>query len=163
MTISPPAPDVQLRPNAQPPTAPVELPVHLTRFVGRDAELNELARLLSGTRLLTLTGAGGSGKTRLARELAAHTASDFARIGWTELATLTDPSLVAQEVASALHIPDRIGVPLVDSIIAAVADTATLLILDNCEHIVGTCAALAERLLRACRNLRIVATSREAL
>ena len=63
MTISPPAPDVQLRgPSA------VELPIHLTRFVGRDAELNELARLLSGTRLLTLTGAGGSGKTRLARE-----------------------------------------------------------------------------------------------
>src|SRR4249920_2473730 len=129
MTISPPAPDVQHRgPSA------VELPIHLTRFVGRDAELNELARLLSGTRLLTLTGAGGSGKTRLARELAAHGIGDYTRIGWVDLSSLSDSSLVAQEVASALRVPDRIGAPLVESICAAIGGNRVLIILDNCEH-----------------------------
>jgi hypothetical protein len=86
MTISPPAPDALRAPQSD---SFAELPIHLTRFIGRGAEPTELARLLSGTRLLTLTGAG-SGKTRLALELAAHGVGDYARIGWTELATLTD-------------------------------------------------------------------------
>ena len=158
MTISPPPPDVQLR-----APAAIDLPVHLTRFVGRDAELSELARLLAATRLLTLTGAGGSGKTRLAREVAAHAVGDFGRIGWVELSALTDASLVVQEVATSLKVPDRIGAPLIESIIAAIGDSESLIVLDNCEHVVDSCAALAERLLRSCRQLRIVATSREAL
>ena len=111
----------------------------------------------------TLTGAGGSGKTRLARELAAHAVGDYERIGWVELSALTDASLVVQEVATSLRVPDRIGAPLVESVIAAIGDSQSLIVLDNCEHVVDSCAALAERLLRSCRQLRIVATSREAL
>ena len=169
MTIStPPSPlstaDTQLRPPPSPQNgSTVELPVQLTRFVGRDSELLELERLLAGTRLLTLTGAGGSGKTRLARELAAHTAHDYARVSWVELASLTDPHLLAQEVATTLRVPDRIGAPLIESIVAAIGSSQILIVLDNCEHIVDACASLVEQLLRSCPRLRIVATSREAL
>jgi len=88
-----------------------DLPVHLTRFIGRDHELTELSRLIGATRLLTLTGAGGSGKTRLAREVAAAHAGRYARIGWVDLAPITDPVSIAREVATALHIPDRGGRP----------------------------------------------------
>jgi predicted ATPase/DNA-binding SARP family transcriptional activator len=164
---SPFSADTQYRPQAAPqspfasPT--VELPVHLTRFVGRDSELVELARLLSGTRLLTLTGAGGSGKTRLARELAAHASTAFARVSWVDLASLTDSNLLAQEVATTLRVPDRIGAPLIESIVAAIGDSETLIVLDNCEHIVDACASLVDKLLRSCHRLRVVATSREAL
>ncbi len=171
MTIStPPSPlsaaDTQFRPQATPPSASVstvELPVHLTRFVGRDSELVELERLLAGTRLLTLTGAGGSGKTRLARELAAHTTHDYSRVSWVDLASLTDPHLLAQEVATILRVPDRIGAPLIESLVAAIGASQTLIVLDNCEHIVDACASLVEQLLRSCPRLRVVATSREAL
>ena len=171
MTISPPpsplsATDTQFRSQASPPTAAVptvELPVHLTRFVGRDSELLELERLLAGTRLLTLTGAGGSGKTRLARELAAHATHDYARVSWVDLASLTDAHHLAQEVATTLRVPDRIGAPLIESIVAAIGTSQTLIVLDNCEHIVDACASLVEQLLRRCPRLRIVATSREAL
>jgi predicted ATPase/DNA-binding SARP family transcriptional activator len=170
MTLStPPSPlstaDTPFRP--QPTSAnagpTVELPVHLTRFVGRDSELVELERLLAATRLLTLTGAGGSGKTRLARELAAHAAHDYSRVSWIDLAALTDPHLLAQEVATTLRVPDRIGAPLIESIVAAIGSSQTLIVLDNCEHIVDACASLVEQLLRSCPRLRIVATSREAL
>jgi predicted ATPase/DNA-binding SARP family transcriptional activator len=79
------------------------------------------------------------------------------------LSALTDPSLVVQEVATSLRVPDRIGAPLIESVIAAIGDSQALIVLDNCEHVVDSCAALAERLLRSCRQLRIVTTSREAL
>jgi predicted ATPase/DNA-binding SARP family transcriptional activator len=169
MTISIPpsqlsASDTQFRPHSTPNVSPtVELPVHLTRFVGRETELVELARLLSANRLLTLTGAGGSGKTRLARELASHAAEAFARVSWIELASVTDPHLLAQEVATTLRVPDRIGAPLIESIVSAIGDSETLIVLDNCEHVVDACASLVEQLLRACRRLHVVATSREAL
>ena len=142
-------------------TASADLPVHLTRFIGRGTELTELGRLIGTTRLLTLTGAGGSGKTRLARELAA-TATHFSRIGWVDLAPLGDPTALAREVAAALHIPDRGGRPT-EALIATISDTATLLVLDNCEHLVDACADFAEQLLRNCPRLTILATSREAL
>ena len=170
MTIStPPAPlsaDTQFRPQptSQSSTGQtVELPVHLTRFVGRESELVELERLLAGTRLLTLTGAGGSGKTRLARELAAHATHDYSRVSWVDLASLSDPHLLAQEVATTLRVPDRIGAPLIESIVAAIGGSQTLIVLDNCEHVVDACASLVEQLLRTCPRLRVVATSREAL
>ena len=142
-------------------TASAELPVHLTRFIGRGSELTELGRLIGTTRLLTLTGAGGSGKTRLARELAAAT-TQYTRIGWVDLAPLADPSLLAREVAAALHIPDRGGRPA-EALVATVGETAMLLVLDNCEHLVDACADFVEQLLRSCPRLTILATSREAL
>src|SRR5437763_1728572 len=80
------------------PPAAVDLPVHLTRFIGRDRELEDLARLVGEARLLTLTGAGGSGKTRLAREAASNAAGSFRRVCWVDLAPLADPALVAQQV-----------------------------------------------------------------
>jgi predicted ATPase/DNA-binding SARP family transcriptional activator len=140
----------------------VDLPVHLTRFIGRGHELTELGRLLGNTRLLTLTGAGGSGKTRLAREVAAAAGSRFDRIGWVDLAPLHDPTSVAREVAAALHIPDRGGRPT-EALTSTIADSAMLLVLDNCEHLVDAAADLAEQLLRSCPRLAILSTSREAL
>ena len=139
-----------------------DLPVHLTRFIGRGHELSELGRLIATTRLLTLTGAGGSGKTRLAREVAAADAARHSRIGWVDLAPVSDPSTVAQEVATALHIPDR-GGRAVEALISTIVDSSMLLVLDNCEHLVDATAELVEQLLRSCPRLSVLATSREAL
>ena len=85
--------------------AAATVPVHLTRFVGRDRELDDLTRLVCSARLLTLTGAGGSGKTRLAEELALRCTSSFERVAWVDLVPLGDPELVAQLVATTLHVP----------------------------------------------------------
>ena len=139
-----------------------DLPVHLTRFIGRGHELTELGRLIGTTRLLTLTGAGGSGKTRLAREVAASEAGKYGRIAWVDLAPITDPTTIAREVATSLHIPDRGGRPT-EALVATIADTSMLLVLDNCEHLVDATAELVEQLLRSCPRLSILATSREAL
>jgi predicted ATPase/DNA-binding SARP family transcriptional activator len=147
------------------PSAPasLELPVHLTRFVGRDRELDDLARLVGSTRLLTLTGAGGSGKTRLARETVLRVAGLFGRVGWVDLAPLADGELLAQQAAAALHVAERAGVSPRELLIDTICEERTLLVLDNCEHLVDGCAELADALLRACPRLAIIATSREAL
>ncbi len=141
----------------------IDLPVHLTRFIGRTNELNEIARILSGTRLLTLTGAGGSGKTRLAREAAAHLAAHFAHVGWVDLAPISDRALVPQQVATALRLPDHAAATAVESLVASIGDDDTLIVLDNCEHLIDVCASLVDKLLRGCRRLTVLATSREAL
>ena len=157
-TSAPPA-----APSIAPSQSPIsDLPVHLTRFIGRGHELGELARLIGTARLLTLTGAGGSGKTRLAREVAAAESGRYSRIGWADLAPIADPAIIAREVATTLHIPDRGGRPA-EALIATIGDTPMLLVLDNCEHLVDAAAELAEQLLRACPRLTILATSREAL
>ncbi|HET7459501.1 MAG TPA: BTAD domain-containing putative transcriptional regulator [Gemmatimonadaceae bacterium] len=140
-----------------------ELPVHLTRFVGRDRELNDLARLVAAVRMLTLTGAGGSGKTRLAAETALRVAPRFARVAWVDLAPLADATLLIQQVAAALHVPERAEVSPLQGLVAAIGGDRVLVVLDNCEHIVDACAELAESLLRACPRLTLLATSREAL
>ena len=140
-----------------------ELPAPLTHFVGRERELDDLARLLASTRMLTLTGAGGSGKTRLAREAAAHVAGDFERVAWADLGALGDAALIPQQVAAALHIPERSGVTALERVIADICELRTLLVLDNCEHLVDASAELAEQFLRACPRLVVLATSREAL
>jgi predicted ATPase/DNA-binding SARP family transcriptional activator len=145
------------------PVPALELPVHLTHFVGRDQELDDLTRLVPSARLLTLTGAGGSGKTRLARETALRVAGAFGRVGWVDLASICDADLVAQEVARALHLPERTDASPRDVVIGAICEIRTLLILDNCEHLVDACAEMAEALPRACPRLTILATSREAL
>ncbi|HEY0153149.1 MAG TPA: BTAD domain-containing putative transcriptional regulator [Longimicrobium sp.] len=153
------APPLQAPASAHPETA---LPVQLSTLVGREAETAEVRRLLEGTRMLTLTGAGGSGKTRLALEVAGQVAREGSRsVAWVELAPLSAPALLAQHVAVAIGLPAAQGT--VDALAAALQGQPTLLVLDNCEHLVDACAVLAEELLRRCPELSILATSREAL
>jgi predicted ATPase/DNA-binding NarL/FixJ family response regulator len=141
------------------------LPVALTSFVGRGRELAEVERLLAGgTRLLTLTGPGGCGKTRLALEAASNVAGGFEDgAWWVGLASISDPDLVPRAVASALDIREVPGRSLIEVLVEHLKAKKTLLVLDNCEHLVEACAALAGALLPSCPKLRILATSREAL
>ena len=143
--------------------AAAHVPVHLTRFVGRGRELEDLAQLVLSARLLTLTGAGGSGKTRLAEELALRYGATFDRVEWVDLAPLTDPNLLTQLVATTLRLPERAGTTPLQSLVGALCDARALVVLDNCEHIVDASAELVDALLRACPKLTILATSREAL
>lgn len=154
---------------------PHNLPVPLTRFVGRDAEIERLRRELGATRLCTLTGIGGCGKTRLAVQLASGLIDEFDDgVCWVDLASTSDPDLVAQAVASALGVSEggtgtyapkalRTQRPMAERLADHLADRGVLLVLDNCEHVVEACAGLVEALLRACPRLRILATSREPL
>jgi len=126
--------------------------------------MTQVKELLAGHRLLTLTGPGGSGKTRLALAAASVVAEDFEDGVWlVELASLSDPDLVPQVVASVLEVRETPDTPLVDSLRAHLEPRKTLLVLDNCEHVVEACADLAGVLLSSCPELRILATSREAL
>jgi predicted ATPase/DNA-binding SARP family transcriptional activator len=140
-----------------------ELPVQLTGFVGREREIDELTQLALNTRLLTLTGAGGSGKTRLAREVALRASEFFDRVAWVDLAPLVDAALLAEHVGIALHVQERAGPTAAQTLAATIGDAHMLLVLDNCEHMVDACAILSESLLRACPRLNVFATSREAL
>ena len=143
---------------------PNNLPVQLTSFIGREREKAEVKRLLSTTRFLTLTGSGGAGKTRLALQVAAEGLEGFPDGVWlVELAVLTDPSLVPKAVASALDVPEQPGRMLTETLADSLRGKSVLVILDNCEHLVAACAHLTTALLRACPNLRMLATSREAL
>jgi predicted ATPase/DNA-binding XRE family transcriptional regulator len=143
------------------------LPVPLTSFIGREKEIETVKHLItshSGSRLLTLTGAGGSGKTRLALEVAVKLRDVFPDGVWfIEFAPLTDPSLVLQSLLTTLDLSEQAG----RSTLAIVSDflqpKRAFLIIDNCEHLIQACAQLAEVLLRACPTLHILATSREAL
>lgn len=141
------------------------IPVQLTSMVGREREIATVRELLARTRLLTLTGAGGSGKTRLAVEVVAREAQSEARQGvWVELATVHDAELVEDAVLSALGVTERSStLPAVDQLVHAIGNRPLLLVLDNCEHLVDACAALADRLLRDCAALRVLATSRAVL
>lgn len=143
---------------------PHNLPVQLTRFVGRDGDLAELATLLSTKRLVTLTGIGGCGKTRLALQLAAHSSGEFPDGAWlVELANVSDPDLVGRVVASALGVREQQGRPVDATLVDRLASQTALLVLDNCEHLIVACARLGERLLAACPELTILTTSREPL
>ncbi len=140
------------------------LPRQLSTFVGREQEIAEIRQLLSGTYLLTLTGAGGCGKTRLSCQVGLQVLEEFPDGVWlTELASLADPALLPQALASALKIREQPGRPLTETISEYLAPKSVLLILDNCEHLLTGCAQLADDLLQACPKLRILATSREAL
>jgi predicted ATPase/DNA-binding SARP family transcriptional activator len=143
---------------------PLHLPSPLTDFVGRERELAELGALLESTRLLTLTGPGGSGKTRLALEAARRWGGSFADgVAWTELAALTDPALVPQAIAAAASARPPAGRDLVDSLAELLRPRRLLLVLDNCEHLVAACAPLVATLLERAPELRVLATSREVL
>ena len=139
------------------------VPVHLTRFVGRGRELEDLAQLVLSSRLLTLTGAGGSGKTRLAEELAVRHGDSFDRVGWVDLAPLADPNLLAQLVATTLRVAERPGTTPLQSLVGTLCDERALVVFDNCEHLVDASAELVDALLRSCPKITILATSREAL
>ncbi len=139
------------------------LPVQLTGFIGRAHEVAEVRRLLGGSRLITVTGAGGSGKTRLAHEVAAQLGAEGAAISWVELAGLADPGLVAHHVAEQLGISEQRTVSATQAILELIRDREFVLVLDNCEHVVDSAARLVEGSLRACPRLRVLATSREPL
>jgi predicted ATPase/DNA-binding SARP family transcriptional activator len=140
------------------------LPARRTSFVGREREMVEVKRTLSMTKLLTLTGAGGSGKTRLALELARDLINSYSDGVWlVELAPLSEGGLVAQEVAGALEVPERPGEPLSVTLVDALGDKELLLVVDNCEHLVEAAAQLVDVLVDSCPYLRVLATSREPL
>jgi predicted ATPase/DNA-binding CsgD family transcriptional regulator len=134
------------------------LPVQLTSFVGREQQMPELEKLLDAARLVTLTGTGGCGKTRLAIEVAARCADRFTDGVWfVELAALEDESQIANAVAEA------VGITAQSELVHRLKVEHALLVLDNCEHLVDACATLTDRLLRECPRLRILATSRQRL
>ena len=145
-------------------STPNNLPTQTTTFVGRDRELASAIELLGTTRLLTLTGPGGTGKTRLALHLAADVLDRYPDGAWlVELAPVTDPAAVGLAVAAAVRVGERPGRTIVDSISASLRPRELLLLLDNCEHLIAACAQLADALLRACPRVVILATSREGL
>jgi predicted ATPase/class 3 adenylate cyclase len=144
--------------------SPNNLPLQLSSFIGRQRELDELKALLSANRLLTLTGPGGTGKTRLALRLASDELESFADGAWiVELAALSDPTLLTQTVAATLGVQEQQGRPSLDVVMDYLREKTVLLILDNCEHLVESCAQLADDALRAAPGLKVLATSRESL
>ena len=140
----------------------------MTSFVGRDKERAEIKDLLSGTlpdaaRLVTLTGVGGTGKTRLALQVAADLLDDFPNgMYLIELAPISNATLLPQTLATVLGLPEA-GYPLLRTVADYLRPQSFLLVLDNCEHLIEACAELADVLLRACPRLKMLATSREAL
>jgi predicted ATPase/DNA-binding SARP family transcriptional activator len=165
MVVSPTSPPPTLRaPPALAAAADARLPLQLTSFVGRERELATVRERLAATRLLTLTGAGGSGKTRLALEIAKRESDAFdGDVAWADLAPVSTGALVAGTVLSALGLSEQTGRSATETLLGALRDRRTLLVLDNCEHVIDASAVLADTLLRACPQLRILATSREAL
>jgi len=140
------------------------LPTNLTSFIGRERELSETKEKLDSARLLTLIGPGGTGKTRLSLQIGAERLSSFRDGVWlVELAPLADPALIVQTIASVFGLRESTGSSLVELVIDYLRAKKLLLILDNCEHLIDACARLAEQLLRQCQDLKIIASSREAL
>lgn len=147
-----------------PATALNNLPVQRTSFVGRDEQIAEIVQLLRATRVLTLLGAGGCGKTRLALRVAADVSGGFPDGVWfVDFAPLTDPTLVPQTVAQVLGVRETPGRSVMDTLQQHLRLRQILVILDNCEHVIDTSAQMADALLRTCPAVRILATSREPL
>lgn len=149
-----------------PPAGPARhnLPSSVTSFIGREREIIRIKWLLNTTRLLTLSGAGGSGKTRLALQVAKSLLKEYADGIWlAEFASLSDSKLIPQAVAAALGVREMRGQSLTETLADYLRPKKMLLVLDNCEHLIEACAQLAETLLQACPDLQVLATSREAL
>src|SRR5829696_4757006 len=140
------------------------LPAARSSFVGRERDMFEVKRELAMTRLLTLTGVGGSGKTRLALEVARNLIEAYPDGVWlVELAPLSEGALVPKEVAEALGVPERPAQPLTGTLAEVLRDRELLLLVDNCEHLLEATAHLVDSLLDSCPHLSILATSREAI
>ncbi len=140
------------------------LPLHLTAFIGRERERNEISKLIKQNRLVTLIGAGGIGKTRLALQTGQSLLSEYADGVWLiPFESLGDEDLVPQTVASFLGIPEPSDQSVVETLVNQLRNQTLLLIFDNCEHLLDACARLAETLLKSCPNLKILATSRDTL
>jgi predicted ATPase/DNA-binding CsgD family transcriptional regulator/Tfp pilus assembly protein PilF len=146
------------------PIASGNLPAEPNSFVGRERDLTELALMLGEVRALTLCGPGGIGKTRLALRLACELVPDYPDGAWlVELADTADPGLVTRRVAATLGVREEPDLPLAETLTEALRARQLLLILDTCEHVVGACAELVQRLLAGCAGLRVISTSREPL
>ena len=165
LPVAPPLPSSAGRPPEEPAdSSRHNLPATLTSFVGREREIVEIKRALSMTRLLSLTGAGGAGKTRLAQEVARDLVGAYPDGVWlVELAPLSDPALVPQAVSQALGVREQPDRPLLETLKDVLRSRKMILVVDNCEHLVDTAASLADALLSSCPMLRILATSREPL
>jgi len=143
---------------------PNNLPVQITSFIGRDRELEQARQRLASSRLLTLIGPGGTGKTRLSLQLAAEMLPQFPDGVWVaELAPITDASLVVRSVAAVFGLREQMGMPVHELLLDFLRLKELLLVVDNCEHLVDSCAQLVEQLLHACAKLKVIASSREAL
>jgi predicted ATPase/DNA-binding winged helix-turn-helix (wHTH) protein len=154
----------EIPPVEQPAGVRHNLPYPRTSFVAREREIRDLKGLLSSTRLLTLTGTGGCGKSRLALQVATEVLDDFPDGCWlVELAPLSDPTLVAQSVGKVLGIEEQGKGPMLDALARQLSTKRMLLVLDNTEHLIEPCAVLADHLLRCCSGLQVLATSREPL
>jgi predicted ATPase/class 3 adenylate cyclase/DNA-binding XRE family transcriptional regulator len=146
------------------PALPNNLPAQLARFVGRERELSDVRALVESSRLVTLTGAGGAGKTRLGLQVAAELLDGSGDGVWlAELAAVTDGDAVAAAIAGALRIPVQPGRPALDTLADALGPQDILILLDNCEHLIGACATTAETLLQRCPKVHLLVTSREPL
>ena len=140
------------------------LPAQLTSFIGRERELDEAKKLLSSTRILTFIGPGGTGKTRLSLQVAAEQFSEFKDGVWLiELAPLVNSTYIISTIASTFKLREAQGIPLMDIVANYLRGKQLLLILDNCEHLIEACAKISDELLHHCPNLKIIASSREAL
>ena len=140
------------------------IPIPSTSFIGREKEVEEIIQLVNKHRLITLTGAGGVGKTRLAIQSSNKMQDDFKDgVGWIELAPLTKETLLPQAVAKGLSVREVPNQSLEETLAKFLYSRQFLLVLDNCEHLIAGCAQLVDRLLSTCPNLKILATSREAL
>ena len=143
---------------------PNNLPVQLTSFIGREKDISAIKEILKSTRLLTLTGLGGTGKTRLSLQLAAELIDEFNNGVWlAEFAPLSDPMLVAVTIAGALGVAGQPGEETIDTLLNFLKKKELLIIMDNCEHLIDACADIAEKLLKNSPGLKIIATSREGL
>jgi predicted ATPase/class 3 adenylate cyclase len=143
---------------------PHNLPAQLTSFIGRESQIAEAKQLLANTRLLSLTGPGGTGKTRLSLQIAQDRLSSFNDGVWfVELAPLTDPSLIPNTMATLFGLRELPNMPILNIVTDYLRAKQLLLILDNCEHLIEACAKLSDHLLHACPQVKIVASSREAL
>jgi len=148
-------------------TRPNNLPAQLSTLIGREREVSEVRALVESSRLVTLTGAGGAGKTRLGLQVAAELLDGSGDGVWlVELAAVTTEDTVAPAVSEALRLgaqPARQGRPVLETLLDALAPQDVLIVLDNCEHLIGACAKTAELILRRCPRVHLLATSREPL
>ena len=151
-------------PECEPRAVPHNLPLHLTKFIGRKREIKEIQLLIKEKRLVTLSGVGGCGKTRLALQVASQIPADFRHgVRFVDLTALSDPAGIPKVIADALGLFTQPEVTLTEVLCGFLKEKQILLIIDNCEHLIESCARLTDHLLRECIDLKILATSREPM